>query len=80
MHVISENTLPIFLFHMIVIYTLQNGLLRLYVEWQYSEFDCWRSVDGCDNFGALSCGDCSTQKDTFREETYRLSPQIGNLG
>jgi len=27
MHVISENTLPIFLFHMIVIYTLQNGLL-----------------------------------------------------
>lgn len=29
MHVISENTLPIFLFHMIVIYTLQNGLLGL---------------------------------------------------
>lgn len=27
MHVISENTLPIFLFHMIVIYTLQQGLL-----------------------------------------------------
>ena len=27
MHVISENTLPIFLFHMIVIYTLQHGLL-----------------------------------------------------
>ncbi len=27
MHLISENTLPIFLFHMIVIYTLQNGLL-----------------------------------------------------
>jgi surface polysaccharide O-acyltransferase-like enzyme len=27
MHVISDNTLPIFLFHMIVIYTLQNGLL-----------------------------------------------------
>lgn len=26
MHVISENTLPIFLFHMIIIYTLQNGL------------------------------------------------------
>jgi surface polysaccharide O-acyltransferase-like enzyme len=27
MHVISENTLPIFLFHMMVIYTLQQGLL-----------------------------------------------------
>ena len=27
MHLISENTLPIFLFHMIVIYTLQHGLL-----------------------------------------------------
>ncbi len=27
MHLISDNTLPIFLFHMIVIYTLQNGLL-----------------------------------------------------
>lgn len=27
MHVISENTLPIFLFHMMVIYTLQHGLL-----------------------------------------------------
>jgi surface polysaccharide O-acyltransferase-like enzyme len=27
MHLISENTLPIFLFHMIVIYTLQKGLL-----------------------------------------------------
>lgn len=27
MHVISQNTLPIFLFHMIVIYTLQHGLL-----------------------------------------------------
>ena len=29
MHVISENTLPIFLFHMIVIYTLQQGLLGI---------------------------------------------------
>jgi surface polysaccharide O-acyltransferase-like enzyme len=27
MHIISQNTLPIFLFHMIVIYTLQHGLL-----------------------------------------------------
>jgi surface polysaccharide O-acyltransferase-like enzyme len=27
MHMISENTLPIFLFHMIVIYTLQQGIL-----------------------------------------------------
>jgi surface polysaccharide O-acyltransferase-like enzyme len=27
MHAISENTLPIFLFHMMVIYTLQQGLL-----------------------------------------------------
>jgi surface polysaccharide O-acyltransferase-like enzyme len=26
---ISENTLPIFLFHMIVIYTLQQGLLGI---------------------------------------------------
>jgi surface polysaccharide O-acyltransferase-like enzyme len=29
MHMISENTLPIFLFHMIVIYTLQQGLLGI---------------------------------------------------
>jgi surface polysaccharide O-acyltransferase-like enzyme len=32
MHLISENTLPIFLFHMIVIYTLQQGLLGFAVN------------------------------------------------
>ena len=79
MHVISENTLPIFLFHMMVIYTLQHGLLGVTLNG-----DVVNSIvgvplmAGC-NVGDLFSGDGSTQKGASHQETGRLSRSIGNF-